>query len=194
MISIIVIAIYASFVFDFAVIPIPSEASTRAILKRAENRYSIKYLLLHLTHLALLLLWLMPFAAASLVLYRYQFAIESSWFAWLGISIALLGRLITLLGSVTYRRAPAKQLIDHSVFSFSRHPIVLGLHLTLGGLLCTTGSLVALACFPATLIYFDRKIRIEERALIEQYGQDYHQYSSRTPRYLRLPTFKAGRQ
>lgn len=188
MISIIVIVIYASFVLDFVCIPIPSEASTQAILNKADNRFSAKYILLRLTHLSLLLLWLCPLAVACLML--YQSITDQHWFAWLGVTIALLGRAITLSGSITYRKSPPNLLVEHSIFSVSRHPIVVGLHLTLGGLLCTTGSVIALICFPATLFYFDRKIRIEERALIARYGQAYIAYSSRTARYISLPFLK----
>ena len=183
----IIFFIYLSFLLDFVFIPIPSEASTRAILNQAENRFSTRYLLLRLLHLGLLLLWVFPLVFAALMLFRANAG--TYWLIWPGITVAILGRIITLLGSLTIRTSPPGQLIEHSIFSMSRHPIVFGLHLTLFGLLCTTGSITALIIYPATLVYFDKKVQLEEQALIEQFGEDYSAYAAKTSRYLTVPRF-----
>jgi len=189
-----IILIYISFILDFVVFPIPSEASTQSIINKSRYQFSAQNILIGLSHLLLLLLWLYPLFIALMRLTQtnptrliaHDAMNSLNLFLMLqsaGIALALFGRFTTLLASNTIRRTEPNTLIRHGIFSHSRHPIVLGLHLTLLGLLISTGTPFVLLLFPLTLIYFDKKISIEESHLLSQYGDNYRNYRTHTHRY-----------
>ena len=91
--------------------------------------------------------------------------------------------------TMTKSRASAGSpaILTNGLFALSRHPIVLGLHLTLAGLVLTTGMGILFIPFLFTLVYFDHKLDIEEKLLTQTHGTTYTQYQQQTRRYLNWP-------
>jgi len=92
-------------------------------------------------------------------------------------SIRLLGRFYTSRVALH----PDHQLVEHGVLRLLRHPAYTG------ALLLGLGMSVALANWWASLFFLAThvpvilyRIRVEERALAEQFGERYRAYQSRT--------------
>ena len=182
LIHIAIILIYLSFVLDFVVWPIPSEGSTGSILSRHSNSDIW-------TRIGLVLLY-----AANLVFYLFPLFIAINYllspsFVHVGraapcIVLAILGRLVTIKGALTIRRNQQGSLITNSIFKFSRNPIVLGMHLTIIGLIVCYPKWYLWIGFVLYFLNMHFKIKIEERYLSSTYRAPYKQYLVSTPRYL----------
>ena len=187
MISLLVITIYLSFIYDFVLAPIPSEASTHNLVTKPERVDPGRRVVLTLAHTGLLVLWVYPLLVAvmavSLSASNFGNA-QSSPVAWVGVLLAAAGRGITITASLQLQRRGTHSVVDSGIFRCSRHPIVVGLHLTLFGLILSSGCHACLLAYPLTLLYFDQKIRIEESALLQRFGKSYTDYAEVTPRYL----------
>ncbi|MBX2882483.1 MAG: isoprenylcysteine carboxylmethyltransferase family protein [Granulosicoccus sp.] len=190
--DLVVVIIYLTFVLDFIVFPIPSEASTLAMSKHRNHQKSQKPYLVWATHLLVLITWFFPLLVALYHLLAKENPVSIALFTG-GILFAILGRVITISTSLTLTRSRSSRkepaLVTTGLFSLSRHPIVLGLHMTLAGLLMTTGVAWTLIPFLITVLYFDYKLDIEESQLMELYGDNYAEYKNRTHRYLNWPNF-----
>lgn len=186
-ISILVVLVYLTFILDFLVWPIPSEVSTRAILASDDQGpHTHKWLILG--QAIVLIAWFLPICHAGFDLVSGT-EVTSPGMAYAGLVLALCGRLFTILASISLRsyRSTANHgdaVNDRSVFAISRHPIVIGLHVTLAGLLLTVQSELLILPYIVTLIYFHKKICQEEAMLNKRFPSGYRLYSEQTPRYL----------
>lgn len=96
-------------------------------------------------------------------------------------SIVHLGRFF----SVDVAIACDHRVVETGPYRFVRHPSYTGLLLQCAGLgvvLGTAGSLLVIIV-PAFLVLFHR-IRVEEKALLANFGKDYELYTRRTKRLL----------
>lgn len=169
--------VYLSFVLDFLVYPIPSEASTLTVDRDFKTTNS-KRLMLWLAHALVLATWTYPLYVA-LLHPGIRMASPTLW--WFGLLLALLGRVVTLSASRQLRQSDVP-LEMSGLFALSRHPIVCGLHITLAGLLLTTAQPVCLFAYLFTLLYFDYKTDLEEKT-VENALPDYRNYRKRCTRY-----------
>jgi len=75
------------------------------------------------------------------------------------------------------------KLITNGPFAYSRNPIYLGSFLLLIGFSLSLRS--AFFFLPIIqMIYFNRKIKIEEKLLLKKFGKEYGEYKKRVPRFL----------
>jgi protein-S-isoprenylcysteine O-methyltransferase Ste14 len=82
---------------------------------------------------------------------------------------------------------PQHQLISTGIYSFIRHPIYLSYILLFAGFCITLGSLISLVIvLIASAIAFGNRINIEEKMLVEQFGDRYHEYQQKTKKLLPL--------
>jgi protein-S-isoprenylcysteine O-methyltransferase Ste14 len=110
-----------------------------------------------------------------------------------GLALIFLGLAIRWTAILTLRRyftvnvniGDSHQLIDTSIYRFVRHPAYtgslvsfLGLGLTFSNWLCT------LVIFVPIFFAFAYRIRVEEQALTEHFGDKYVQYCLKTRRLL----------
>lgn len=192
--TLVVLVIYLSFVIDFVILPIPSEASTFSILQQKKSGCISRNVLLIPMHVIVLIIWLSPLVVAVETLFLTQSCFfscilklvnitHSPYFLIAGIVTACLGRAITFAGSIKLRRAQPGKLVTEGIFSFTRHPIVTGLHITLFGLMLLTGSVTSLIALPFVIFYFDQKVKHEELHLQQKFGEFYNHYRSNTMRY-----------
>lgn len=77
------------------------------------------------------------------------------------------------------------RLVTHGVFRVSRNPMYLGMVLILVGWAMGLGNLLSLFCVPFFGAYIRRyQIDVEERALLDKFGDDYLVYVLRVRRWL----------
>ena len=178
-VSLAILLIYLSFVLDFVVWPIGSEASTQALTKEASSFRRIGLWLVFIVSLAGYL------APLVIALIGWSDTAFNTWnlLSIIGVSGAIFGRVITTLGALTLKSSQSN-LKTKSIFSFSRNPISLGMYVTFLGLILTCSEWWLLVAFIFYMINIDLKITLEERALVTKYGRPYIEYKSKTPRYL----------
>jgi protein-S-isoprenylcysteine O-methyltransferase len=98
------------------------------------------------------------------------------WYA-----IVYLGRFFTVNVAI----AADHRLIDSGPYRFIRHPSYAGALVAFLGLGLTIGDWVSLALLLApTLMVFQRRMDIEESALVQAFGSRYQDYMRRTKRLL----------
>jgi len=107
----------------------------------------------------------------------------------LSIIFMFLGRLLSFY-SVMKIRFNNKQERDSfdlkstSIYSKSRNPIQLGMYLFAFGLILLYPKPLFIIGIIFYILYMDYKIKIEEKFLLEKFGESYNKYSSVTKRYI----------
>lgn len=123
-ISYLIYGIYSSFIMDFLIWPIPSEASTMSLLKRGRKQPAYNYIFLGTVYLINLLFYIAPLILTLISDLKDALPRETLW-TYTGLSIAVLGRVITLKGALLLRGRKHDQLIKNSLFKYSRNPFIL---------------------------------------------------------------------
>ena len=99
-----------------------------------------------------------------------------------GAGLAVIVRAVVVAGQDDIEQ-PAR-LLTTGPYAVSRNPMYVGwalLHLGLG---VTVGSAWTLLTVPAAVTWTHRDVTREERALAEQFGEEYAAYRATVPRYL----------
>jgi protein-S-isoprenylcysteine O-methyltransferase Ste14 len=118
----------------------------------------------------------------------YQFTFQNI----IGLALMMIGFGIMIVAQVTLGRFYSStliirehhQLITHGIYHFIRHPIYLGL------ILISTGIPIFSSSLPGLLIMFGlipvvlMRIKLEERLLIEEFGDSYRAYILATRKLL----------
>lgn len=183
-VSYIIITIYASFVLDLLIWPIPSEVSTISVLTSANSIFSLKSAKALAGWSLSLIFYLCPlYLSLSAIVYS-QSELASIWLVVLGLLISISGRVISILGTLALRKNHNNTLVESSIFKRSRNPITTGMHLTIFGLLMCYNFWFLWFGFPVYFWIFHLKLKMEERLLNEKFGFVYEKYMEKTPRYL----------
>lgn len=177
-----VILIYLSFVIDFLIIPIPSEASTKSLIESNQPK-GLSRVSLMAIFLLNLLFYLFPLLSSVFQLISQAAPIVTSRWIYLGAIITFLGRVFSIVGGVVLRKKTGN-VVSNSIFKWSRNPIALGMHMTLLGLIVFTGHWFLLIGLAFCIWNIHSKIKIEEQHLISKFGIQYTDYMHKTPRYL----------
>jgi protein-S-isoprenylcysteine O-methyltransferase Ste14 len=161
---------------------------TRSPLKRRQSRGSLILVVLVCGF------WIL-YSVSSKTDFLIQKAIPDS------LVIGLSGTIITLLGvgfavwarvhlGKYWSSMPAirvnHKLIRTGPYSLLRHPIYTGLLCGIGGTAIIIGEPVGLIAFFLILVVFLWKIRIEEKYLQEEFGDDYARYKKEVPALIPL--------
>lgn len=97
------------------------------------------------------------------------------------ISILQLGKMFTVDIAITDRHA----LKTNGLYRYLRHPSYTGLLLIVAGLGLATGSLLSLVVVVVPIfLALQYRIRTEETVLLEEFGDAYRQYCTKTYRLL----------
>jgi protein-S-isoprenylcysteine O-methyltransferase Ste14 len=76
-------------------------------------------------------------------------------------------------------------LLTHDVYAMTRNPMYLGILLMFAGLAMATGDAAFYAAAVVYAVIIDRVfVRHEERKSMQEFGNDYHEYSQRVRRWL----------
>ena len=178
-VSIIIILIYMSFFPDFFIWPIGSEASTQSL---SQDVGFLKKLALWIVFAISLLGYIAPLLMA---VYSLQEDIFNSLTltSIFGVGVAVAGRIITSIGALNLKSS-LSELHTTAIFSISRNPISLGMHLTFMGLIIICKEWWLVVPFVFYTVNIDLKINLEEKALVRKFGRAYVDYQSKTPKYL----------
>lgn len=79
---------------------------------------------------------------------------------------------------------PPERLVTSGPFAWSRNPMYLGHIIFLIGLALTFQSLPGAAIAAGTAIWFQFRVRRDERRLLERFGKPYEEYRARVGRWL----------
>ena len=137
----------------------------------------------------MILLFLVVWAVDSFLLKRTTF---------LASSIPLLVRVllgVLLIGGGGYlgwsahellfgEEGDPRRLLDSGVFGISRHPLYLGVVVSLLGLSVSTVSLASMAVLTVFFLVYDRFASYEERQLLTAFGEEYREYRRRVPKWI----------
>ena len=110
----------------------------------------------------------------------------------LGLVLIITGFIIMFVAAGTLRHyyhstlviREDHQLITHGIFRFCRHPIYLGLLMVSAGLPLFAASLLGLLIMSALIPVLLNRIRLEERLLTGEFGDDYVTYSETTRKLI----------
>ena len=126
--------------------------------------------------LALILAWWAP----------KDFGFGQRLLAWLGLGVGLAGIGLWALAMFHLGKSlavlpGADRLVTHGVYKILRHPVYLGIDLTFLGLFLAIGSTygliyLVLVVLPLNVV----RARLEEKVLLEKFGETYRAYRGRT--------------
>ena len=133
--------------------------------------------------------------AFVLMLFIRQFGLGllPAAFQWIGLALVWAGILLREWAVLSLGRAftvivevnPGQALVTFGPYRWVRHPSYTGSLITLGGFGFALGSwLGAGAATAIALAAFSYRVHVEERALLEAFGEDYRAYMHRTGRFL----------
>ena len=127
---------------------------------------------------------------------HYFLAIEissMSYLLYIGSFIVMLGFIILLIASVSFKRAqtniqpwkPTTQIISSGIFAYSRNPIYLSFcFVTMGIGLIVNSLWVTLSVIPSIVVIFFHAIKKEELYLENKFGQTYLAYKEKVRRWI----------
>lgn len=79
---------------------------------------------------------------------------------------------------------PPERLVTAGPFAFCRNPMYLGHIVFLLGLTLSLQSVLAAIITIVTVVWFQSRVRRDERRLADRFGQDYLDYCARVRRWI----------
>ncbi|HCG74165.1 isoprenylcysteine carboxylmethyltransferase family protein [Nitrospinaceae bacterium] len=129
-------------------------------------------------------LYLLPLVFAYLGPKNFGFGYDELVYA--GLSVGAVGVILWILAMLTLGPSLAvlpgtDRLVTYGVYRYLRHPVYVGIVLTLGGLLLACGSTICLIYVFVVVVPLNIfRARTEEQVLREQLGEVYQQYRDTT--------------
>ena len=129
-------------------------------------------------------LYLLPLLFAYLGPKNFGFGFDE--IVYTGLAIGTVGVVLWILSMFTLGPSLAglpgtDRLVTRGVYRYMRHPIYVGIFLTLSGLFLACGSKICLVYVLTVVIPLNVfRARAEEKALQQQLGNAYQQYCSNT--------------
>ena len=111
------------------------------------------------------------------------------WFlpllAWGYLQYRLAGRYrIRRGGGGPGMDTPPERLVTSGPFAYCRNPMYLGHIIFLAGLALSLQSWLAAAIAAVTAVWFQPRVRRDERRLAERFGEPYREYCARVKRWI----------
>lgn len=103
-----------------------------------------------------------------------------------GLGVGFLGLLLWIAALINLGRSlavlpGADRLVTHGLYRYIRHPMYIGITLTLFGLLLACGSTFGMVYWVVIVIPLNIfRMRREEAALAQQFGEPYRAYQRQT--------------
>ena len=79
---------------------------------------------------------------------------------------------------------PPERLVTTGPFAYCRNPMYLGHIIFLLGLTLSLGSMLAAIITAASVVWFQFRVRRDEKRLAERFGQSYVDYAARVGRWV----------
>ena len=114
------------------------------------------------------------------------FGFGHRWLVQIGLGVGLLGVILWIvsmwhIGSSFAVMPGAKELITRGIYTYIRHPMYLGITLTICGLMLACGSVFGMIYLVAVILPVNAvRVRLEERALTNQFGELYLAHKKNT--------------
>lgn len=108
-----------------------------------------------------------------------------TWLFWLGSAVFVCGLIGHSVAMVGFSRTPPDQPVVRGAYRLTRHPMqLIAIVMWLGVAMATFSWVIGLVCF--LQLFLSRPFLLaQERMCLAEYGEDYRQYMSTTPRYIR---------
>ncbi len=106
---------------------------------------------------------------------------------YVGLPIFALTLVMTVITSINFATSTLDEPVTKGVYRISRHPIYLSGFLLYIGIGVACASWVLLLCAVLWITLWHIVVPAEERFLLEKYGDAYHEYMNRTPRWIGIP-------
>ena len=129
-------------------------------------------------------LYLLPLVFAYLRPKSFGFGYDELVYS--GLSVGAVGLILWILAMLTLGPSLAvlpgtARLVTRGVYRYLRHPVYVGIVLTLSGLFLACGSTICLAYVLVVIIPLNIfRARTEEQVLREQLGESYQHYRDTT--------------
>jgi len=106
-----------------------------------------------------------------------------------GIILFVHGLVGFIIALSNFKNMPPNQPATKGLYRISRHPQVLMLFISGLGICIAIGSWLALFILIISKFFGHFRTLAEEEACLEQYGDSYHAYMKRVPRYFLIKTY-----
>ncbi len=112
------------------------------------------------------------------------------WF-YIGLPITLIGLITYTVVLVNWATTPLNGPVSRGLYRYSRHPMYVTIFVFLLGLGIATASWIFLLFFIVFVVGCVAFANVEEQGCLQKYGDAYHEYMNRTPRWIGMP--KSGK-
>ncbi len=110
----------------------------------------------------------------------------TAWF-YLGLALCVLGVVTWVTAIVNVVGIPLGEPWNKGLYRYSRHPMYLGLFLTLIGAGIASASWIFLLFSIVCIILCVILVSAEERFCLDKFGAPYREYMNKTPRWIGIP-------
>jgi protein-S-isoprenylcysteine O-methyltransferase Ste14 len=107
-----------------------------------------------------------------------------------GLLIYLLGIIITAVAVLNFASTPKNSLVTKGLYKVTRNPVYVGMLLMQVSIAVACTSWLYLLLAVVLLILINAILSAEERYCLENFGDTYKKYMSRTPRWIGIPKNK----
>jgi protein-S-isoprenylcysteine O-methyltransferase Ste14 len=112
------------------------------------------------------------------------------WF-YIGLAFFLLGLIMNIFATINFATTPTAEPVTRGVYSYSRHPIYVAILLIYLSVGIASASWIFLLAVIIWAVLVNISATDEERYCLEKYGEAYHDYMNRTPRWVGIPKSEA---
>jgi len=126
-----------------------------------------------------------PLALASIVCSVFlPIKLGTLWF-YVGLAIWVLSLVIGLISFVSFGTTLLDEFVTKGTYRISRNPVCLSGFLGDVGIACASWVFLSYAVVDIILMHIS--VGVEERFLLEKYGDTYREYMNRTPKWIGIP-------
>ena len=104
-----------------------------------------------------------------------------------GIVLFVVGLIIFEIAGIPWAKTAIDDPITTGLYRYSRHPIYIGVFIQYIGIGIATASVLFLLLVITQIALSVPVVPAEERYCLEKYGDTYHEYMKRTPRWIGIP-------
>ena len=108
------------------------------------------------------------------------------WF-YTGLAIYLVGLVMFLTAIVNIAKTPLGQPFTKGMYRYSRHPMIFSSLITFVGISVAAASWIFLLLTIIVAVLNNSQAIAEERGCLQDYGDEYQDYMTRTSRWIGLP-------
>ncbi|KKQ78037.1 MAG: hypothetical protein A3A96_02945 [Candidatus Zambryskibacteria bacterium RIFCSPLOWO2_01_FULL_39_39] len=132
--------------------------------------------------------YLVPSILTIFSIYFWITLINYDFLKIIGLIINIVGLLVWWFARLTlaenwdagYGKPTIKQLVTRGIYSKIRHPLYLGINMTLAGLSILYSQIWFAGISLVIIIYFFRRMYLEDSYLSEKLGEEYRDYKNKT--------------